>query len=439
MPRRASGTRVKPLRTIAFATLMTAALAIGIVMGTGAVGAPAPPPVPVNPTEKQPPMTPMLPSPEEQRFEDAYAMEAGLDLDWPAVQLVPLPGTGPVGLWARAAQAGTLPEGWSERGRRIEWMATSGRIEPTAGAEGEARALFHPEGSTGRVMLRATLRAELVGPAGEARMVEATRTLLVLPPMAAAADGSGIVDGYDVGKYPDPADPAVRLKYNVQSLWPTKYPDKYSAPQLFYKVELSTRDLLIAPHQTLGLYAIDYPWFTYGLPQYVALDLNLVRKLEDLAALLGENGIAVTRFKSIYGFRSPRFNLGKIEVQPDINLKEPFSMHQYGRAIDLIVDEDGDNFIDDLNRDGVIDHHDAVTLMHYVNILDRRYRDEGRMEMVGGAGIYFVNDFAERTQYLGFSTPYVHVDTRGFLTDNGGLVRWPNNWPDGTPIRWGQI
>jgi hypothetical protein len=195
---------------------------------------------------------------------------------------------------------------------------------------------------------------------------------------------------------------------------------------------------MISPNIDMGLWTIDFPWKTLGMPQYIALDYHLVRKLEDLMALMREDGYVITRWVPIYGFRPPAFNLGKIQSESESTLKVPFSQHQYGRAIDLIIDEDGDGWLDDLNFDGVIDIHDAEVIMHYVNILDRRYRTEGRMEMVGGAGLYTHNDFLERAEMIG-QTPYVHIDTRGFLEDGGWLVRWPATYDDGTPIPWGSL
>jgi hypothetical protein len=170
---------------------------------------------------------------------------------------------------------------------------------------------------------------------------------------------------------------------------------------------------------------MDFPWMSFGLPQYVALDINLIQKLEDLITIMREDGHKVTRFVPIYGFRPPWFNLGTIESNPDTNLKVPFSMHQYGRAVDFIIDEDGDGVIDDLNGDGKHDIHDAAVIMYYVNLLDRKYREEKRMHLVGGAGLYPEHDFNERPA----KTPYIHVDTRGFVREDNSLYRWPTNWP----------
>jgi hypothetical protein len=228
------------------------------------------------------------------------------------------------------------------------------------------------------------------------------------------------------------------MDFGIESDWFEKYPDRYAVPTWYYKITRDLQPLKISPNIALGMFTIDYPWMTLGMPQYIALDLNLVQKLEDVIALMRTDGHAVTTLKPIYGFRPPAFNLGKIASETDTTLKVPFSQHQYGRAVDVIIDENGDNKMDDLNGDGVIDIHDAAVVMHYVNILDRRYRDEGRMEMVGGAGLYTHHDFLEREHAVG-QTPYIHIDTRGFLRNDGNLIRWPDKWPNGEWIRFGKI
>ncbi len=378
--------------------------------------------VPALPREGQTPMQAAQPAQWQ-----GHRFEAWLELNHLPAQLILLPDRQPLGLSAQVEWANPSTARW-----RVRWFASEGTIQPlTIPGEPLQRALFHPPELSGRVMLRALLEVETPG---SGYTLASERTFWVLPPVVGSPNG-GLVDGYDIGRYPDPLDPRLQLSAS----WPTRHPDRYQPPTLFYRVDLGTRDLLIAPHQTLGIHAIDYPWYSMGLPQYIALDLNLVRKIEDLAEMMKADGFRITRFKSIYGYRSPRFNLGKIEDQPGINLKEPFSMHQYGRAIDLIIDEDGDENLDDLNGDGRLDYHDAIVMLHYANALDRRYRDAGQADMVGGAGLYFVNDFAERNRYLGRNSAYVHIDTRGFLNDDGTLVRWPRTYPDGTPIQWGKI
>ena len=185
----------------------------------------------------------------------------------------------------------------------------------------------------------------------------------------------------------------------------------------------------------LGDYAMDYPWYSLGYPQYVALDWTLLRKYEDLIELMHSSGVEFSKFRLIYGFRSPVYNHTAMQRDGEVTLKTWFSMHQYGRAMDMIIDEDGDLVLDDLNGDGFHDVDDAVEVMKYVNVLDRRYREQGRIEMVGGAGLYYDHDFFERP----VQSPYVHMDVRGYLAEGNILVRWPANWRSGPQIDWSEI
>ncbi len=250
-------------------------------------------------------------------------------------------------------------------------------------------------------------------------------SLQILSPTSSDQFVNGQVDGYTIGEYPNPYDQTIFANMGVEeSNFPSKYPEKYVAPQGFYKITPEIVEKKISHHLSLRFFTMDFPWASFGYPQYIALDLNLVRKLEDLLDLLRQNGIMVSTFKPIYGFRPPAYNLGTMQLRPEVNLKAPFSMHQYGKAVDLIIDEDGDDRLDDLNHDGQVDVFDAAELVKYVNVLDKRYRDAGD-EAVGGAGIYDRHDFEERP----VQSPYVHVDVRGYTGNGGALVRWPGMWP----------
>lgn len=249
-------------------------------------------------------------------------------------------------------------------------------------------------------------------------------------PISSGHYSNGFINGYNIGRYLDPADPAVRRQYGGHSRYPDLYPDVYKIPKWFYRVTEENKDLKISKHFTLGDFAVDYPWYSLGFPQYIALDFDLVKKLEDLITLMNRDNWDITHFAFIYAFRPPEFNLGTMLEDPE-TLKTPFSMHQYGKAADVIVDEDNDNVLDDLNEDGRIDIYDAEVIMRYVNMLDRRYLTEDRLNMVGGAGMYRKNDFTGRPE-----SPYVHIDVRGFLSEQGTFIRWPFTYPDGTPINF---
>ncbi len=137
---------------------------------------------------------------------------------------------------------------------------------------------------------------------------------------------------------------------------------------------------------------------------------------------MAEEGYNVSKFKFIYAFRCPAYNRGARSRDGEDTLKSAFSMHMYGKAVDMIVDEDDDLVIDDLNRDGKISVDDAKVLFQLVHKLDKRLREQGS-DLIGGRGWYYHHDYYERGDYA--QTPYVHMDVRGFTRDDGTLIWWP--------------
>ena len=235
--------------------------------------------------------------------------------------------------------------------------------------------------------------------------------------VAAASSGlmrDGRLDGFHIGRYPDVSNPAVR----AQSTAVQRNPGAYQVPSGFYKMTAENRDLYVSENFRLGDFAHDYPWGSLGLPQYVALDWNLVLKLEDLLALMRRDYPHMRPFRFVYGFRPPAYNQDSRINAPEDNLKAAFSMHQYGKAADIIVDEDNDLVLDDLNGDGQITIADALAMQRYVDVLDQAYLDAGDPRL-GGAGVYARNDFKGRKQ-----TPYLHIDVRGFAGITGRPMRW---------------
>lgn len=369
--------------------------------------------------------------------ESAYALEITEPLHWVGADAILVQGAEPIELAAELKLAGEAPAGFREVSRRIRWQAAAGEIKPDNAARDGGQASWIPP-SDSRVVEVAAEAEIALEPAsgGAATTIRKRAALKFLTPLSSAGMDRGVLDGYDIGEYPSLS----KKGDSVDGDWVRANKERYALPPGFYRVGTDEKSLKLSPHITLGHFVIDYPWRSLGMPQYVAIDPNLVQKLEDLIALMNKDGKfdKVTKLVPIYGFRSPRFNRESIENTPEANLKVKWSMHQYGRAMDFIIDEDDDLVMDDLNKDGKHDIYDAREIMHYVNILDRQYRDEKRMEMVGGAGLYEFHDFQGRK-----TSPYIHVDTRGFLRGDGTLIRWkephPELWPDGTPIRWSKI
>lgn len=258
---------------------------------------------------------------------------------------------------------------------------------------------------------------------------------IIAPISGEHLDGAGFLRGFEIGVYPDVHNPQLFEELGPGYEWVQANPDRYATPDWFYPVTRESLDWPISEHLRLGEFILHRPWFSLGMPQWFALDLGLISKMEDLAALMHDAGYEFDHFTLIYGYRSPSYNLGRIERDNEETLKSPFSQHMYGRAADFIIDTDGDLRLDDLDGDGDVDVRDAGIILHFVNVLDRRYRNLGDPR-VGGAGVYDHNDFFERP----VQSPYAHLDVRGFLRDNGTLYRWPGTWHDTRePINWGAM
>lgn len=325
---------------------------------------------------------------------------------------------------------------WREIGRRVEWSASAGApVGEDAPTTDTHRLLWIPPADSADVSVEAVARIdyELEGsfPPAVATIRKVAR-VRILTPLDSSAMNGGILDGYRVGEYPRVATTGPPAK--GQGVYPRLHPDRYERPKRFYRVDPTLRRARLSRGLTLGHFVIDFPWGSLGMPQYVAVDLDLVDRLEDLFAdMRAELGVPARDVVPIYGFRPPAFNLGTMQSNPDTNLKVVFSMHQFGRALDFIVDDDGDLAMDDLNGDGAIDARDAAVVLKFVNRLDARYREAKAWNRLGGAGIYERHDFVGRPQ-----TPYIHVDNRGFLSTGGNFMRWfepPRaRWPDGSAV-----
>ncbi len=382
----------------------------------------------------------MAPIEEDQsRVEACYSLQGRVPGIWADTDVFLIEDSRPVQLEAQLQTRAPLPTSVREAAVRLSWEASDGIVinSPDDGPLQRAVWYLPPTSSLATLTAHAEIELNRDGDgAGDPPMkVGKSVEFKFLTPITFDEVIDGQIAGYNLGEYPDPYDPTLNQKFRLDSHWHELHPERYEPPALLYRVERAMGPLRISPSLTLGHFIIDYHWKSIGDVQYISIDPNLLEKIEDLIALIKADGrFPVTGITAIYGFRPPAFNLGTIEDHPDTTLKVPFSMHQYGRALDFIIDEDGDLVLDDLNGDGVSDMRDAAEIMHYVNILDRQYRADGRWEKVGGAGLYSSHDFIGRVQ-----SPYIHVDTRGFQRENETLIRWPLAWEDGTSIRWGQI
>ena len=129
-------------------------------------------------------------------------------------------------------------------------------------------------------------------------------------------------------------------------------------------------------------------------PKYLVLRTELVDKLELVIEELRRSGHPVRRVTVMSGFRTPQYN------GPGGEGRSGLSRHMYGDAADVFVDNDGDGNMDDLNRDGRIDHRDARVILDAAERVERAHP-----ELAGGVGVYRGN---------GAHGPFAHVDVRGW-------------------------
>ena len=166
----------------------------------------------------------------------------------------------------------------------------------------------------------------------------------------------------------------------------------YQNPRGFIEVTPANQDTPISEHFALR------DFLTKGQvgiwPKYLVLREELVDKLELVIQDLNGRGIAVRHLSVMSGFRTPSYN------GPGGDGRSGMSRHMYGDAADVFVDNDRNGQMDDLNRDGRVDHRDARVILDAVERVERQYP-----ALAGGVGVY------RATASHG---PFAHVDVRGW-------------------------
>ena len=94
------------------------------------------------------------------------------------------------------------------------------------------------------------------------------------------------------------------------------------------------------------------------------------------------------------GYRTPYYNRSIGNVR--------FSRHLWGDAADIYIDNNHDQLMDDLNRDGTSDRKDAKILFELINNMSNH---SWYQPFIGGLGLYGRNSYR---------TAFVHVDVRGY-------------------------
>jgi hypothetical protein len=191
--------------------------------------------------------------------------------------------------------------------------------------------------------------------------------------------------------------PYDRLKGELlNGYWIGRYPEKplrglarYKAPAGFVEVTRENEDELVSPHFHLKQFVCKQP---AGSQKYIVLNQRLLLALEYALERVNEAGYQATTFHVMSGYRTPAYNgsLGNVR----------YSLHQWGAAADIFIDENGDGVMDDLNGDGLSDIRDADVLYRLIDDAAARTEAQG---LIGGLGKY------PSTAAHG---PFVHVDVR---------------------------
>jgi hypothetical protein len=178
--------------------------------------------------------------------------------------------------------------------------------------------------------------------------------------------------------------------------WPTERRARrgYETPSGFIEVTEENRDTPVSDHFTLG------DFLTKGQetvwPKYLVLDMRLVDKLELVLLDLEQRGHLTNGVTVMSGFRTPQYNARGGNTAGRASL----SRHMYGDAADIFIDNDGNGWMDDLNRDGKVNIKDSEVIQTAVDRVEREHPS-----LIGGAGVYVA------TSGHG---PFIHIDVRGY-------------------------
>jgi hypothetical protein len=207
---------------------------------------------------------------------------------------------------------------------------------------------------------------------GTTRTLSDARILVKVP---LHTKSSGRIGEYRIGHYPTKSKSG-----------------KYAPPDGFIEVTRANQHLRVSEHFTLREFLTHDQAEVW--PKYVVVSPKLLDKLELVLDQLNQRGIPAQRMIVMSGFRTPQYNARGLA-----NGRAVLSRHQYGDAADVWVDNDGDWYMDDLNRDGRRDTSDARVMLGAVEAVEQKYP-----ELLGGAGLYRDN---------GAHGPFIHIDTRG--------------------------
>ncbi|MFP4199535.1 MAG: peptidase M15A [Halanaerobium sp.] len=170
--------------------------------------------------------------------------------------------------------------------------------------------------------------------------------------------------------------------------------DHYSKPKGFLKIDESVLDLNLTPHFKMEQFLTNQ---TEELPQFIAIQESLLLKLELFLAEVNKAGYQADTFGIVSIYRTPDFN-------KELGNDTDFSRHIFGDAADIYIDNNGDDWMDDLNGDGESNKADADLLADLAIEFDQK---EKFSDLQGGVCSYKGN---------GVRGSFIHIDARGFHT-----------------------
>lgn len=182
-----------------------------------------------------------------------------------------------------------------------------------------------------------------------------------------------------------------------------EHPKIYEPPRWYFPVTGPNSNGTLVPGIVWGSFDHDRYYRTTlaeDYPHFIPIRPALLQKIRGLQQLLRQHNYP-DRITLISGFRNPHYN--QLETTDSGTLKAIFSRHQYGGAVDLVVDGSRDRRMDDLNDDGEITKEDAKIVQKLMKTWEKNN------SKYGGIGVYAYHDVTGEPQ-----TPYVHIDVRGF-------------------------
>ena len=222
----------------------------------------------------------------------------------------------------------------------------------------------------------------------------ASTTFHFLIPYEFQPEGSGVLNGYPVGVYPN--ENAGDVKSVI-----AQHRDRYRPPRWFVPLTSATRELYVSPHFRLREFMPQAP---KDATVYFPYNSNLNRILETIVEDLTTSATPEPHLRILRGFIPPyeaeQMRRGGVRLIT-------FSRHQYGDGVVVVANNDGSDKMGDLNGDGKVDVRDAETLARVIQSAQKR------LGLPGWIGVY-----AERPDNLLPETPMVGFDVRGWSAES---------------------